>query len=209
MEWTDQILRKRLKDCRILIVEDDLDLCPRLEQCFRNWDVKDVVVCRCVHGKTKGAIDLLRKDDAFSLICLDCILPWTEDNLRHCDLLQEEWDRLQAQITETPPDAKRLQKLRGKLDVLSDRMSALIDRDAGLRMVYELLRLTSNTESPGLEDTRSPIPILFLTARKQDAVSGEAKRPLPKNCRWLLKPLRERHLIEAAAQLIALSAPPC
>lgn len=202
MEWTDNVIQKHLKKRRILIVEDDPDLAPRLERSFRTWGVEDVVIRRCVTGKTQGAIDLLEKDSNFDLICLDMMLPFTELKLNRCDDLQKQWDDLQAKIIESSEQGKKLAKLRDDLEDLSTQMDGLIDRVAGLRMVHALLDLQANTHFSELEDAVFPIPILFLTARQQEAVSEEAKLPIPNGCFWLTKPVRERHLMETAARLI-------
>jgi DNA-binding response OmpR family regulator len=204
MEWTDESIRKQLSDRRILVVEDDIDLAPRWERWLKEWGVREVVRRRSVRGKKEGALDLLQHDSAFDLICLDVMLPRDDIDLHVSDQLQSEWDSIQAEILKMPQDKRtfrQIARLRSSLDELAKRMHRLIDREAGARMVADWLESLPKAKTRHQRHHLSPVPILFLTARQEDAVAKIVGAE-PDNSQWITKPVRQRSLVEAAAELI-------
>lgn len=205
MDWTEDRIRRELAGRTILIVEDDIDLALGVKQLLKAYGVKekDVTIKRCVEGDTHGGLDILReKGWGFDLIVVDNMLPWNEVALRECDDLEEQWDRLQAQIGplrgRKGVDAQ-LKRLRERLTIVSQRLRATIDRAAAIKMIKQWL---AETPKPAAESSAGQPAILFLTARQEESLRsafGECEIPW----RWLTKPALQSQVLTAAAELFS------
>ena len=196
---------------KVLIIEDDLDLAPRLLDLFESWGVRacDMTHRRCVEGAVHGGLDLLHDEgDSFDLMCIDVMLPWDEAKLQACDELQQQWNQLQKEIAQvrdpTGTGKDVITDLRNDLRTLSKEMRATIDRKAGVKMIMkwciEMREKLGNAWIPHAA-------ILFLTARQEPSLAAEVKEIRDylgdhSNMRWTTKPAIELQVVTAAAELL-------
>ena len=205
MDWTDDRIRQELAGRRVLVIEDDIDVAHSVRRLLIDYGVKDddITIKRCVEGDSQGGMNVLRREGwGFDLVVVDVMLPYDEAALATCDDLQHQWDQLQEQIA--PLRGRKgviaqLTRLRERLTIVSKRLRATIDREAGVKMINQRLAETLKTAAEPF--ARRPA-VLFLTARQEESfrsVLGECEIPW----RWLTKPALESQLVTAAAELLS------
>jgi DNA-binding response OmpR family regulator len=208
MKWNPDLIRNRLKNRRVLLVEDDKDLAPRLEHVFAECGAR-VVARRCVIGESEGALNLLLQEtDPFDLVCVDIMLPLTETDLKECDGLQQEWDELQKEISKVRRSYRdedfsgkarqEVEDLRKKLDELDRAMRGKINREAGMNMIQQWC--DRKRQKCGITWTPSA-GILFLTARQALSLADRVKE-IKVDTKWIIKPSSVEQILEAAAELL-------
>ena len=204
MEWTEDEIRDRLKARRILVIEDDPDLAPRIERLFQMYGAAKVVIKRCVVGPNEGGLDALcKRGGEFDLVVVDIMLPWDEDALKRCDGLQKEWNALQKEAAELrhKKDAqRRLASLRKELQWLSEAPRKEIDDKAGVKLIKQWREALKDSS---VGDARPEPPILFLTARQPESFAQEELQQIMVSARWITKPVLELQVLTAAAELLA------
>lgn len=199
-----------LSERTLLVVEYDRELARRLCVLFKRWGIKEVVVRRCATGE-EGALDLLvKREEELDAVCVDTMLPWDENALRTCDDLSEAWNKLQAEVAANSGGhgpGSRLSgvdedNLRDRLNIVSKQMRAVIDREAGLKIIKQWLR--PDPKGP----LRVTVPVLFLTASQEESLKKEAEEiPGPyasELVKWVTKPATELQVVEALAELISI-----
>jgi len=211
MSQDEKTIRERLKGRRVLIIEDDKDLAPRLGDVFKSWGVKatDIRYRRCVRGSDHGALDFLCSEaDSLDLICVDIMLPWDEEALKTCDNRQHKWNELQEKVTKLrdrgPIADQDVNDMRSKLSVLSGQIRATIDRKAGVKMIIEWCKEMRKRSG---KDWTPRAAILFLTARFEASLAteiSEVKKYLSEfpKVKWITKPALELQVVTAAAELL-------
>lgn len=212
MNCNEKAIRDRLKNCRILIIEDDQDLAPRLADLYASWGIKKTNMThrRCVRGHKYGGLDLLcAKPDSFDLICVDIMLPWDERNLKKCDDLQQQWNKLQAKVSSLRDrglvSGTEMGKLRSDLSTIARNMRKTINREAGVKMIIEWCTKMKKK----LSETWTPsAAILFLTARQESSLPTENKKIQEflgehSRVKWITKPALELQVVTGAAELLA------
>ena len=76
MVLTDEQIRTTLSGRRILIVEDDPDLAPRLARLFRRYGTQEPVMKACAEGERNGGLEaLVQQDPPFDLAVVYVRLP--------------------------------------------------------------------------------------------------------------------------------------
>jgi len=194
---------KALKGRRILIIEDDKDLTLRLKELFESCGVRSVSVKRCVRGARQGGLDiLLKRGDDFDLICVDIMLPWSERDLKECQVLQREWNQLLkevAKLREKRASGDDLAEQRDRLNKLSQEIRARIDREAGIKMIQHW-RQEMSKKAGGQWSPKAAI--LILTAHLKDESLAAGLAEFTRRTRWITKPAFQWQVLTAAAELL-------
>jgi CheY-like chemotaxis protein len=204
MDWNEDDVRHQLKDWRILVIEDDSDLAPRIEHLFVTYGAAAIVIKRCVVGPKEGGLDALRESGRkFDLVIVDIMLPREEDALQRCDDLQKKWNDLQkeaAELRHKKDSQRRLSDLRKELQWLSETIRKEIDDKAGVKMIEQWC---TTPQDRSVEDVIPQVPILFLTARQPESFGQAELQQTTKHARWITKPALDWHVLTTAAELIA------
>lgn len=205
MQSTDQKVLEALQQKRILVVEDDPDLGPRLCRLFERNATLAPVVKRCMEGLKEGGLEaLLGGVPPFHLAVVDVRLPRNEIQLGNITVCQKNRDELQKRLIDLPgageeEEPEELGKLRHRIQAVDLEIGQSIDPDAGIKMVEQWVKEMRKSNG---DNWKPQTAILYLTARVADEIRDRALQAVEHSA-WLSKPVTAEKVVNSAAKLIA------
>lgn len=190
-----RFIKDALRNCQVLIVEDDIRLAENLAELFKEYTDKDAVIAYCMQTAHE---QILQKE--FNLAIVDVMLPGTEDDFQKiCD-----YEKILAKIRRTiekidtlsddDKDREKLMDARYKRAETLNQIDNLIRRDGGIELVKEW----SRSDSSKIRD----IAILYLTAVGNNASIQRGLSAAKGHSDWLVKPVPSIKILEKAMELI-------
>jgi CheY-like chemotaxis protein len=182
---------------RILIVEDDRHLGPRLEELVRSLDDFEAVR---VQSREAGLAKLRDNGAGYDLVIVDIMLPTNQTALRDLRRLEADYDaaeRKYYRLSEANRDGGKGVRLREDMQGLLAQARQASGYEAGITMLTEWLK-----ELP--ENSRRPA-IVYLTAKSEKSVRQKAEDlALHHGCpyAYLVKPQSTAYIRECILTLI-------
>lgn len=179
---------------RILIVEDDRDLGPRLVSFLQQIDHISVVHKETIEA---GLAELTRS--SFDLLALDVMLPQDDDALTRCRKLDKEYEEAVEdyhELSDADKEGAKGARLRMKMEETLKKAKGLIRHKGGIEMLVQWF--------PKLPP-KGPRPAILYLSAKGDKVLREEAENLARQyrcpCMYLVKPQSTSRIKESIASL--------
>jgi DNA-binding response OmpR family regulator len=193
---TKQEVKDSLQGCRILIVEDSVDLAERIANLLKPYCGVDPVL---VHSMEKAKDTMRSGSVQYSLAIVDIMLPRTEGDFKqmrdHEKILEEVRKTIRESVSQGDQGAKQdLIEARANRAAALRQISHLIDTRAGIALV--------DAWQPILAEQGHRLPILYLTAVGNDRAVREGLAVAGEHADWAVKPVTARDILDRCAMLV-------
>jgi DNA-binding response OmpR family regulator len=186
-----------LRNCRVLIVEDDIHLAKNIAAIFKEHTGLEPEVAHC----EEEARDIVANgQNIFCLAIIDVMLPKTRLALaeiaKHEKTLESIRETIEKAGTHPHNEATKLalSDARWKRSQALEQINALIDREGGIELVKEWRK-----ESSRQNDF---FPILYLTAIGNDAAIQRGRLAAGECSEWIVKPVPSNVILEKCVNLL-------
>jgi response regulator of citrate/malate metabolism len=201
MSLDTQQAKNVLKNCRVLIAEDEDPLARRIARLIKDYSQFDPVI---THYMEEARQIMANEKQGFDLVILDIMLPTSEEDVQDIQILKEKLQEKLGVLSEAialsnqqpeNKDAKiAVSEARDAQALILKQIDRLIDREGGIQLVKEW-RAANCT-----------FPILFLTAGSE-AIVQRGLLAAGENSDAVVKPAPSEVIQEKCINLLQKSAP--
>jgi DNA-binding response OmpR family regulator len=183
-----------LRNCRILVVEDDAPLAKRIAALFKEYTNVEPIIA---HSAQEASDIVAGAAGSFGLAIVDVMLPETVADYEDIQQYQEIINHARQKIEEAGPPPHDEDTETALRDARYERAQALkqtedlIDSEGGIKLVAGWRRVSSNRPA-----------ILYLTAVGSDAVVKKGLSVAGQRATWIVKPMRSEQILEQCANLL-------
>jgi DNA-binding response OmpR family regulator len=191
-----QQVKDTLKKCRVLIVEDSVDLARRIAKLLKPYCGVDPVL---VHSKEEAEATLKDDLEGFCLAIVDVMLPITKADFEqvrmHEKTLADVREKIRELVSEGDQAAQQeLIEARASRAAALRQISLLIDTEAGIALV--------RAWQPILSSQGRQLPVLYLTAVGNHHAIHEGSTAAGGAVHWAVKPVPARDILAHCATLV-------
>ena len=191
----EEILGSKLKNCNVLIVEDEKYLAEVLSKRFYQFTSVQPIIAHYMDEANKY---VLEEEIEFHLAIVDTMLPKSEGSYKSVNEKKTELLNVRKKINsarEHSLDNKleaELEKYRYQRLKIIKSINALIEPEGGIDIIEEW------------RNQQKKFPILFLTAIGKEDIAMKGKRIAgEKSSVWIVKPVNSNYMLKKCEELLA------